>query len=1168
MLLAPCFAPLVLFLLLVPLASVSSYSPQDSLNWMLGFLGLLAFAWTLPVGIHTARVWRRTALLVVVFSVLIPVFLSMARWVVLTWEFDFGVAVRHRLALAELGGSNLTARSLITGAPLLVAGAWAISGRKRRAILWVLIACTLLVFATYQSWSGWIGVGLTCLFVSIARYGRPWIRRWRTRRSDLRWYVLHVLAITIIITGILALLRLAPRVRVTSFNGRLLKHWAALNQISDHLLLGVGPGHYHLQSQYYPWSRWLVETQVTLDDPLLPLYHLRRAMTDHTHDLLLEIAVGVGLVGLLFFVWFLVELIRFGLRVRVQLHGRNRILATGCLAGIVATLGWGVIDVMRASSPFLTFPAWALVGLLLAAPRAFGIDDGRRTNEGLQWSPLAGGLPLSSVLTYIWRTAQHATHTVYRIIPSLPENRSRIAHHISSVALTVLCLGLAFVVVVMPLLGNLYYRAAYTAYQEQRWAAAAEELRHASHWDPFNAEYHQFRAEALINLGRYDEAIAGYDRAIRLKRGFSPYHAQLGWLHWLQGDLKQATMHFQQAVEMDPREAWRDGLHAHLGLAYVAQGRLEEALPLFKGTIDLDPQMALAPYWVPVQGADGTFDVVLDPVYLNGPSRELDKRILAHLGKADYTERLFDLDAAATSTLSFNRVLDAIEADYSAALASRSREASRLLATVAEAARLVGLQDRAERTHLAFQEAFPKSAYGFRDLGTLYREVGRLEEAQFVLERAVQVSPRDAASWIELTRVYLDRGMEEEAEEALDTIHRLKPLSASLYDLRAQLYQGRGKVAQATGALRKSLFIQESIANRLTLAGLYDQLGRSKQATEQCVRAATALVRTWPRLLDPQLWAIGLCLAESDGELPQEITSLARERPSLGNVLLGHTYRVQGLHEQALQAYQTAARARPDEAVPHYFLGGAYQTLGQPEPALAEFRQAALLDPLEPLPLLALGRIQWAQGDQEAALETFRAAVEAAPGWSQARAALGNALLALGDREGAGQQYQQAQVAAGDLAEGVLHDLAALLGDADVEAPGPGYVQNEHFTIGGDERRVLFMHPDSRAHFTVRVPEGAVLVFDVATAPASWDQAGDGVAFALYVTSGQGTRRVFSTYIDPKRDGAARRWHPYVVDLSDYAGQTVKLTLETGGGPAGDSRFDWAGWGAPRLRKP
>jgi hypothetical protein len=112
------------------------------------------------------------------------------------------------------------------------------------------------------------------------------------------------------------------------------------------------------------------------------------------------------------------------------------------------------------------------------------------------------------------------------------------------------------------------------------------------------------------------------------------------------------------------------------------------------------------------------------------------------------------------------------------------------------------------------------------------------------------------------------------------------------------------------------------------------------------------------------------------------------------------------------------------------------------------------------------------------------------------------------------------------------------------------------------------MHPDASVQYMVQVPEGAVLAFDVATAPESWSLLGDGVVFAVYVRSNGDTQQVFSTYIDPKQNEADRRWHPYTIKLGDYAGQTVTLVFKTAAGPAGNDRYDWAGWGTPRLLAP
>jgi len=125
------------------------------------------------------------------------------------------------------------------------------------------------------------------------------------------------------------------------------------------------------------------------------------------------------------------------------------------------------------------------------------------------------------------------------------------------------------------------------------------------------------------------------------------------------------------------------------------------------------------------------------------------------------------------------------------------------------------------------------------------------------------------------------------------------------------------------------------------------------------------------------------------------------------------------------------------------------------------------------------------------------------------------------------------------------------------------------WTIEEKSKRVLYQHPAfsglSRLSYEVWIGRNYVMAFDVAMAPESWQLEGDGVTFAVYVESEQGAEQVFSTYIDPKHNEADRRWHSHMVDLSAYTGQTVTLIFETGTGPAGDYRYDWAGWAEPRL---
>lgn len=138
---------------------------------------------------------------------------------------------------------------------------------------------------------------------------------------------------------------------------------------------------------------------------------------------------------------------------------------------------------------------------------------------------------------------------------------------------------------------------------------------------------------------------------------------------------------------------------------------------------------------------------------------------------------------------------------------------------------------------------------------------------------------------------------------------------------------------------------------------------------------------------------------------------------------------------------------------------------------------------------------------------------------------------------------------------------------AKISADNSSHIRRSVFMIDHYARGVISQHPPSRIAFQVSVPVNAVLDFALALAPeASHLGKGDGVQFEIEVDEPAGTRhRVFSEYIDPKNVPAHRKWNNRVLDLSPWSGQVVTLTLSTGPGPNGDDRYDWAGWGEPRI---
>jgi tetratricopeptide (TPR) repeat protein len=117
------------------------------------------------------------------------------------------------------------------------------------------------------------------------------------------------------------------------------------------------------------------------------------------------------------------------------------------------------------------------------------------------------------------------------------------------------------------------------------------------------------------------------------------------------------------------------------------------------------------------------------------------------------------------------------------------------------------------------------------------------------------------------------------------------------------------------------------------------------------------------------------------------------------------------------------------------------------------------------------------------------------------------------------------------------------------------------------DRPTLFLHAGSQVTWTVTLSEtGAlsapsVLRFGMGQAPHSLDWGGDGATFEVFVDGA----RVFLEHLPVEQ--AREGWHEREVDLSQYAGQTVQLSLATTPGPTGDVTGDWAGWGEPRLEE-
>ncbi len=96
---------------------------------------------------------------------------------------------------------------------------------------------------------------------------------------------------------------------------------------------------------------------------------------------------------------------------------------------------------------------------------------------------------------------------------------------------------------------------------------------------------------ALMDKGRFDEAIACYRKAIELDPTLAIAHSDLGIALLDKGQTDLAIVSFRKAVELDPKDALA---HDGLGDAQSEKGQLEEAIASYREAIEIEPKFAMA----------------------------------------------------------------------------------------------------------------------------------------------------------------------------------------------------------------------------------------------------------------------------------------------------------------------------------------------------------------------------------------------------------------------------------------------------------------------------------------------------------------------------------------------------------------------------------------------
>ncbi|MGD1019113.1 MAG: tetratricopeptide repeat protein [Verrucomicrobiia bacterium] len=282
------------------------------------------------------------------------------------------------------------------------------------------------------------------------------------------------------------------------------------------------------------------------------------------------------------------------------------------------------------------------------------------------------------------------------------------------------------------------------------------------------AEAHGNLGIALVRSGRIQEAIAHYERALRLNPDYADAHNNLGLALMSLGRVPEAIGHFEQALTIRPGLA---EAHGNLGVALVRSGRIQEAIAHYEQALRLNPHYA-----------DAHNNLGLALMSLGRVPEAIGHFEQALAIRPDSTEAHNNLG---NSLLQEGRYNDAI-AEYGQALrldpGSAAAESNLGLAL----ARLGKLQEAIAHYQQALR-VDPNRADTHYNLGNALQRTGNAPEAIAQYQDALRIDPDDADSHARLGAALMATGKPREAIEQLQQALRIKPDLAEAQNNLARL---------------------------------------------------------------------------------------------------------------------------------------------------------------------------------------------------------------------------------------------------------------------------------------------------------------------------------------------------------------------------------------------
>jgi tetratricopeptide (TPR) repeat protein/tRNA A-37 threonylcarbamoyl transferase component Bud32 len=565
------------------------------------------------------------------------------------------------------------------------------------------------------------------------------------------------------------------------------------------------------------------------------------------------------------------------------------------------------------------------------------------------------------------------------------------------------------------------------------------------------------KAYSLTELGRLDEALSTYDRALALDADNAWAWARKGRALRLLRRFEDALACYDRSLAIEPRYAWA---WKGRGMVLERMGRLAEALDSHRMAAEIDPgdvwnwynQAETLHSMDDTQGALAMLDAALrvDPRHASSwgkrgqilrasrqyaPALEAYRQAVAidpafawaHNGCGLVQKALGDLPEA---VLSFRRAVRHAprEVWYWYNLAEALVELGRYdeaLQPVQEATRLdpdhafswakLGQVLRYLRRYSEALEAYrravtlqPANAWAHNGCGIVLERMERYEEALASYRRAAELSPDDVWYWYNQGNMLAVLGRFDEAVTVLSRAVAISSGHANSWARLGSAYRLTGHPAEAVKALEEAVRLQPDFAWAWgELGQALEALGRSDEAAEAWQRAGQpagqqqhTILQQADQLLDANQPDLAARL------LQRALAEDAESAPLWGRY--GQALRRLGRIAEAVDAFSRAVELDPRAGWSWNGLGMAQSALRRLDSALESFQRAAMINPNDVWAWYNQGDTLLQLGRRDEALAMLQRAINADPSHAESWAKLGQAQRLDGQFEASLAAYDRA----------------------------------------------------------------------------------------------------------------------------------------------------------------